>query len=244
MSKLDFNGDDAWFCPPQNKYGLSKQPIKDITNDDFSFLSKINVDWNSMHGETSLVEGGVIIKNGLHTGISVVKSIDNQCFIKGTIWTEDISFEGDGKQSYDILLRVNWGPNDLHKELNIGFSYSKDKKTLSLYCNNQWETKHYEGTIIDYSNSWLWVGVCNPLDSCPPEFRQYYIGNMSYVGIFQQHMEKSDIKNIFEDLTQPHTEYNPTCIFNFDKYTNYKVLDVSGNGNNIIKFDNAWMDSI
>lgn len=243
MSKLNFNGGDAWFCPPQNKYGLSKQPIKDITNDDFSFLARVKVDWNSMVGGSPTREGGIIIKNGLHTGLSVIKSDDLQCFIKGAVWTEDSSFE-NGKQDYEILLKINWGPNDLEKELDVAFSYSKDKKILSLYCNGQWETKQYEGTIIDYSNSWLWVGVCNPLDSCPPEFRQYFMGNMSYVGIFQKHLEKLDIKNIFEDISNPYTEYNPTCIFNFDKYTDYKVLDVSGNGNNIIKFDNAWMDSI
>jgi hypothetical protein len=240
MSKVLFNGSDGWFCPPRNKYGLSTKEIKDVTLDNFSFLARVKVDWSALDNNQPHREGGIIIKNGQHTGISAIKPDDEQCFIKGTVWTE---LNGE-RIATDILLRVNWGPNDLTKELDIGFTYDKQNKKLSLYCSGQWDTNTFEGEIIDYSNSWLWVGVCNPLESCPPEFRHYFYGNMSYVGIYQSCLTKDEIKNTFSDLKNVNYDLSPVCVFNFEKQTPYKVLDITKNGNNIIKFDKTWMDSI
>lgn len=241
MSNSIFNGTDGWFCPPQNKYGLSTHEVKDITLNDFSFLARVKVDWNALDNNKPYRESGIIIKNGKHTGISAIKPDDRQCFIKGTVWTKLDSGE---EVATDILLRVNWGPNDLTKELDLGFSYNKENKKLSLYCSGQWEEKSFEGEIIDYSNSWLWVGVCNPLESCPPEFRHYFYGSMSYVGIYQYCLSKEQIINTFDNTKNVDHNLNPVCVLDFERQTPYKILDISKNGNNVIKFDKSWMDSI
>ena len=262
MSNLNFNGKSGWFCPPKNKYGLSTKEVKDITLDNFSFLARVKPNWDRIRTiPYSHKECGIIIKNGKHTGISaIVNEEGTKFFIKGTVWTkvesnvvmpvqdgDVLEFKELAKNEEvptDILLRVNWGPNDLEKEFDLGFTYNKKEKKLSLYCNGQWETKTFEGELIDYSNSWLWVGVCNPLESCPEEFRHFYFGTMNYVGIYQECLTKEEIVNTFKDTTTINKNLNPVCIFDFEKHTPYKVLDVTYNGNNIIKFDKTWMHSI
>ena len=64
MNSLKFEGNGAWFVTPDNKYGLSKFPMKNITEGDFSFLTSIRVNWNKMNPNDNTREGGVIIKNG------------------------------------------------------------------------------------------------------------------------------------------------------------------------------------
>ena len=87
MSKLEFTGDNAWFVSPDSKYGISRLPAKTITEGDFSFLAKINVNWDKMNPDDRTREGGVIIKNGLHMGLSVIKPDHDHVYVKGTIWT-------------------------------------------------------------------------------------------------------------------------------------------------------------
>lgn len=241
MNKVVFNGNEGWFCPPKNKYGLSTREVEDITLDDFSFLVKTKVDWNALDASKSHREAGIIIKNGQHTGISVIKPDNTQCFVKGTIWTLQ---DNNEVVAHEILLRVNWGPRDLTKVLDIAFTYDKKNKKISLYCSGQWDTKNFEGEIIDYSNSWLWVGVCNPLESCPAEFRHYFHGDMYYVGIYQSCLTKEQIIDTFINYKNVNNKLNPVCVLDFERQTPYKILDISNNGNNIIKFDKSWMDSI
>jgi hypothetical protein len=67
---------------------------------------------------------------------------------------------------------------------------------------------------------------------------------MSYVGIYQSCLTKEEIISTFKNSKNVNYKLNPICVFDFEKQTPYKVLDISKNGNNIIKFDKTWMDSI
>jgi len=244
MSSLKFEGNNAWFVTPDNKYGLSKFPMKNITENDFSFLTSIRVNWDKMNPNNNTREGGVIIKNGLHLGLSVIKPDNEHVYIKGTIWTMDASLGSNAMKNYDILVKVNWEDGDLDKEYKVGFSFKRKEKEFSVYCNGTWLTEKFEGSLIDYSNAWLWVGASNPLESCPEDFRQFFNGEMYYAAIFSKFLDRSEIEEIYNEPDDVSKRLKPTCIFNFKRQTPYKILDISEVGNNLIRFDKEWMDSI
>jgi hypothetical protein len=244
MNSLKFDGQGAWFVTPDNKYGLSRFPMKNITEGDFSFLTTIRVDWDKMNPDDNTREGGVIIKNGLHLGLSVVKPNNTHVYIKGTIWTVDASLGPNGMKPYDILVKVNDDVNDLYREYKIGFSFKKKEKQFSIYCDGTWLTERFEGSLIDYSNAWLWLGAANPLESCPVGFRQYFMGEMFYAAIFSKFLDRSEIEEVYGDPSNVSKRLKPTCVLDFKKQTPYKVLDISETGNNLIRFDKEWMGSI
>ena len=244
MSSLKFEGNNAWFVTPDNKYGLSKFPMKNITENDFSFLTSIRVNWDKMNPNNNTREGGVIIKNGLHLGLSVIKPDNEHVYIKGTIWTMDASLGSNAMKNYDILVKVNWEDGDLDKEYKVGFSFKRKEKEFSVYCNGTWLTEKFEGSLIDYSNAWLWVGASNPLESCPEDFRQFFNGEMYYAAIFSKFLDRSEIEEIYNEPDDVSKRLKPTCIFNFKRQTPYKIVDISEVGNNLIRFDKEWMDSI
>ena len=243
MSSLKFNGDEAWFVTPDNKYGLSTYPMKNITDGDFSFLTHVRVDWDKMNPNDLTREGGIIIKNGLHLGLSVVKPDNEHVYIKSTIWTRHPSNPTEVK-NYDILVKVNWKESDLNKSYKIGFSFKPKEKIFSVYCNDTWLTEKFEGDLINYSNAWLWFGASNPLDSCPKDFRQFFFGEMYYAAVFSKALSREEIVEVYDNQSNISKRLSPVCAFDFKRQTPYKILDISGVGNNLIRFDKEWMDSI
>lgn len=243
MSSLKFNGDGAWFVTPDNKYGLSTYPMKNITEGDFSVLTHIKVDWDKMNPDDLTREGGVIIKNGLHLGLSVVKPDNEHVYIKATIWVKNPTNPTDIK-NYDILVKANWETGDMDKSYKVGFSFKPKEKVFSVYCNGTWYTEKYEGELIDYSHAWLWFGASNPLDSCPEAFRQFFFGEMYYAAVFSKALSREEIIEVYDNQSNISKRLNPVCAFDFERQTPYKILDISGVGNNLIRFDKEWMDSI
>ena len=244
MSSLKFDGTTAWFVTPDNKYGLSTYAMKNITDGDFSFLTEVTVDWDKMNPNDLTREGGIIVKNGLHMGLSVVKPNEDHCYIKGTIWTIDASLGENGMRNFDVLVKVNWEPGDELKKYKIGFSVKRKEKEFSVYCNGTWQSESYEGSLIDYSNAWMWFGASNPLDSCPIDFRQFFHGEMYYAATFYKFLDREEIDEVYNDKDNISKRLKPAAAFNFERQTPYKILDITGVGNNLIRFDKEWMDSI
>jgi hypothetical protein len=252
MNKLKFDGNNSWFVSPDSKYGLSRLPAKNITEGDFSFLAKIKVDWDKMNPNDITKQGGIIIKNGLHMGLSATKPDDVQRFIQGTIWTSDIVLDKDANnlwddysqsnlKNFDIFIKVD---SEDTTEYEIGLIFKKEEKEFSVYCNGTWLTEKYEGNLIDYSNAWLWIGASNPLTSCPVDFREFFHGEIYKIGIFNKSLNKDEIAEIYDNFTNVSPELSPVALFDFEKQTPYKVLDISKNGNNLVKFDVTWMENI
>ena len=243
MSSLKFNGDGAWFVTPDNKYGLSTYPMKNITEGEFSFLTHIKVDWDKMNPDDLTRNGGVMVKNGRHLGLSVVKPDYEHVYIKATIWVIDES-DPSGVRNVDILVKANWDASDLDKSYKIGFSFKPKEKLLSVYCNGTWYSEKYEGELMDYSYAWLWMGASNPLDSCPEPFREFFFGEIYYAAIFSKGLTREEINEVYDNPNNVSKRLHPVCIFDFERRTPYKILDISGVGNNLIRFDKEWMDSI
>lgn len=241
--RLRFNGKRAWFVTPENKYGLSKYPLRNITNSNFTFFVKTKINWNLMDSNVAFgKECGIIIKNGKHLGLSAVKSYDGEhAYAKGTVWT---TMTDGSIKNWDILLKLNWDENDLEKEFDLAFSVNLDKKYFIVYANGKSSRLDFEGDIVDYTTSWLWIGASNPLDSCPDEFKNFFYGDIIYASIYNSSLDVLELDKICSDLENNFNLYNPVCWFDFKDRTPYKILDKTFTGNNLIKFDTRWMDSI
>ena len=51
---MEFKGKEAYFLTPTNKYGLSKVEPKNITEDNFTYLTRLTINWEEMvYGELS-----------------------------------------------------------------------------------------------------------------------------------------------------------------------------------------------
>jgi len=240
MSKGLFKGNDCYFVPPNNKYGLNSGDIVNLTLNDFSFVTRILINPNEMQkiwDDTQQVEYAVINKNGQHCGISLTKAFNDGYLgyhAKGTIWVHDGS---GGYKSIEILSKTVFATSEDDNVIDIGFSYNRDKKYITLFYNNTFEKNYFTGNIVDYTNSYTWIGTSNPLDDCPPPFRNFFYGEMLFGGIYETCLEKTEFESIFNNIDYVDNTLKPVCVFDFKKQTPYKVLDISYNGNSIIKYD-------
>ena len=112
--------------------------------------------------------------------------------------------------------------------------------------------KHYyskqleiEGDIIDYRDSWLWLGCENACGSCDEEHRQYLQGKISHVGVFGKKLDEPEVKSFFDscDSGLKNTDLNdlvPLSYTDFITRTPYKSFDYSGNGNHIVEYNPDW----
>jgi hypothetical protein len=244
MSRIILDGKSAWFVSPDSKYGLTSFPAKNITDGDFTFLAKIKVYWDKMKHDDLTREGGIVIKNGLHLGMSVVKANTEHFYLKVVIWTIDPNLGQNAMKDTDILFKLNNKPGDKDKEYEVAFSFRKNEKEIAVYCDGKWKTKNFEGSLIDYSGAWLWIGAANPLDSCPRDFNQFFNGEISNIGIFAKALDKDEIQEIYEEFQNVSPRLKPIGLYDFETNTPYKSLDISGVGNHLVKFDKTWMDNI
>lgn len=235
MSKLSFDGKTAWFIQPDSQYGLSTSPIKKITTDNFSFITKVKIDWDKMDGNGDTNQSGIVMINGMHMGISAFKSELSKCSINAKIWTED---DNGNNVEYVNSIQIN----DLETEFEIGFSVDIEKNETFIYCNGQTRLLKLSGRIVDYSNALFWVGASMPLKYIDFKFHHYLFGEISYVAVVQKTLNSDDYRNLFLDYKNNSINKNSVAAFDFEKQTPYKILDISGNGNNLIKFDDSWVE--
>lgn len=241
-----FNGTDAWFVPPTSRYGLSKVSSKDLHLNDFTFCARIKVDWDFLVPESKTQEAGIMVKNGKHLGLSVAKSGDNYRMLKGMCWTEESKkIEGSDKpfivtKPEEIFIPLNAQTDISEDYIDMAISFNLTEKKFKVVANDFEKTQTYDNDLVDYTASWLWIGVCNPLDSCPEDHRQYFKGDIAFSAVFQKYMEYDDIKRIFDGGWSKNDK--PIAVYDFKDVTSYKALDITKNGNNLIKYDKTWMD--
>ena len=150
---IDFNGDSCYFVVPESKYGLSEIVPKYVTNKNFTFCVQCKPDWDNMvEGEIS-AEGGLVMKNGQHMGISCFVN-SGMRFFRATLWVQD---RKGFITCIEKQLPVTEESKD--KEYFITFRHDIRKKKIVIGNYNYFEELEYPAASpIDYSNSWLWVG--------------------------------------------------------------------------------------
>ena len=234
---IDFNGDSCYFVVPESKYGLSEIVPKYVTNKNFTFCVQCKPDWDNMvEGEIS-AEGGLVMKNGQHMGISCFVN-SGMRFFRATLWVQD---RKGFITCIEKQLPVTEESKD--KEYFITFRHDIRKKKIVIGNYNYFEELEYPAASpIDYSNSWLWVGAANAFKTCVIEHRQYFRGSISYVSVHSEYLSDLDIKKIYGNTTSiselKKLQNENTVLFSDLKIrTPYKVFDNSDNGNHLIVYD-------
>lgn len=233
---MKFNGSEAYFLTPTNKYGLSKVEPKNITEDNFTYLARLTIDWDKMNKDDLTKEGGIVVKNGMHCGLMAFRDHKNMCYIRGCIWVT-------GPDGLPMLIDRCIEVQDTQKVFELSFTHIKSEKRIIIGDQGFFLDRIYEGDIVDYSSSWFWVACCNALESCDEEHRNYLRADINMVGIFGKALSETEILNVFKE-NKVNESLNPVGFFDFKKQTPYKVYDESKNGNNLVKFDNAWFDNV
>lgn len=238
---IKFDGTTSYLVPPKNRYQLSNYEPYNITEDDFTFVSKVKVDWDKMNAFDKTREGGLLSKNGKHIGLSVLKNTDDKIYIRGQFWCK----LDDGSDTFfDLFIEVD--PEIKNKILDVAFVHNKSEKIIFLLLNDKIHEIKYEGDIIDYSDSWIWIGCQNAFDSCDEMHRGFYFGEIYYSAIFGSALNIDEINKSFLYKVKEDIDFKlkPVCVFNYEEKTSYKVYDITENGNNMIMFDKRWMSQI
>lgn len=238
---IELKGNNAYFIPPKNRYGLSTNETFDLTEHDFTILVRVKVDWDSMVAGEPSQEGGIVAKNGRHCGINSFKYADGRTYIKVQYWTSTDSEEFlYGDIWFDVKENKDW--------MDVAMIHDAEEKTITIDVDGKTQHKTYEGEIIDYRDSWIWIGANNSLDSCAVEHRGFLYGDISYISIFDESLTSSQTSDLFSmknqkifDVETVSKKTAAVYTFNDEEMTPYKVYDISNNGNHMVLFDNKWM---
>ena len=238
---IKLNGRDCYFVIPESKYGLSDVVPKYVTENDFTFAVRCKPAWDKMREGTYSQEGGLVIKNGMHMGISCFVNDGNRYF-KCTLWVKDRKEKIECIEHHFIVSH-----EEKDKEYFITFRHNFKEKRMVIGNYDFFREKTYKGASpIDYSGSWLWVGAANAFNSCDDAHKHYYRGEISFVGVYGRYLSDEEIKKVYDNSQsvwhQKQLQDETTVLFsNLQTTTPYKIYDDSDNGNHLILYDEAWL---
>lgn len=235
---MKFNKETFFFIKNRNKYDLALTPIDLLTSNDFTFVVKCKPDWDAIPDNSTTA---IIAKNGKHIGILAKKftspSDGVQYFIGLTGWTKVKEMDEEIAFDYDMVVDKD------EEEYIISFSHNARKKEIILTVNGIEIKQKYRGEIIDYSNSWIWIGCGCGFSDFPKEHQWQFIGDVDFVGVYKKQLSLETINKIIDDkiLTEAtHRNNKPACVTDFKNRTPYKVADVSGMGHHLIDGEYGW----
>jgi hypothetical protein len=233
-----FEGNSSYLIRNMDLNGLSRYNHSNLTNGDFTILSKFKPNFNADIKLTGSHTGYVVCKNGMHIGIYFTKTTNEF----GDLYEMGCAYctEYDGITSFHYLkIQIN----DTLDNYNVGMIHNSDNKTITLYVNGETKTEDYKGNLIDYSNSWLWVGAACGVDGYDERYSYFFEGELNYVGIFRKAFSIKETDEIIEAgrIVDYNSQYWPILITNFKEKTDYKIKDQSNNGNHLILYNNEWI---
>jgi len=217
---IKFDGTNCLFLPSFSRNSVSTYNIKKLFEDSFTIRTRVKIDWDKLKPNSEeQVKYGIVCLNGMDMGIFC--NIEENKFtneyrkcITAEVWT---NVENGTAIRNDLMFEVK-GDN---KFLDIEFRYGKDK-FIELLVDENWSKMHLRGDVVDYSESFLWIGCCNNNKDIPENLTGNLYGEMKKVIITSG--EKSFIDCDFtKDITMAHN------------VTDYKVYDYSGNANHLLK---------
>ena len=235
---MRFEQDTFFFVKNRNKYDLALTPIDLLTSNDFTFVVKCKPDWDSIPDDSTTA---VVAKNGKHIGILAKKFTSPadgvQYFIGLTGWTKVKGMDEEIAFDYDIIVDKD------EDEYIIAFVHNVKDNEITMWVNGKEIKQKYKGTIVDYSNAWIWIGCGCGFSDFPLEHQWQFIGDINFVGIYKKTLDKKDIDKIIDDkiLTEAtDRKHKPACVTNFSNKTPYKIKDESGMGHNLIVGGYEW----
>ncbi len=237
------------FIPAIHKFGLSTSTIWDSMERDITYVVQIIPDWDAI---PESFDAGVIIRNGKHTGVQVSHE-NGVAFAKGIVWTKV------GSEEIPTVNAISLGEISKIKGeyINLVFHHSHKRKEIGLIVGfkdwtNPFTIKmNYEGDVVDYTDSWLWIGCCLGLVNDEDIMGKFH-GEIKLAAAFQREFNDRDFLKMFPSNEEPDFTYenyyklwsykHPIFYCDFKDRTPYKFKDLSGNGNNLCVYREEWGD--
>jgi hypothetical protein len=270
---MKFDGKTSWYVPNMNSNRSSSYPISDLWDKDFTYCFRFKVDWESMIVKDKWNVGGIVVRNGAHFGVNAVVGIDGEGKIlkafESTVWTSNTDkinnagfdyVDPDKNKCQSIKIDSNnsvvyysdVGEHDGKKEtinwdgwMNCCF-VNEYNSGMTLYIDDYEGSLFYDTQMLNYSDSWLWMGCCNGFIT--EEENNYFAGEISHIGLFQKAFGDKDRQLFFENLDNLSSlnnyDLNPITLSDFEKITPYKVYDLSENGNHFTLYDEEWASTV
>jgi hypothetical protein len=183
-------------------------------------------------------------------------------------WSNYLRIHEDNKDSW-LDLTYAYKKDTRVLTIMSNHSTSNDKELCDVdYSNNLKNNIHYDektgaernkyyfvkegeipGKIINYEDSWLWLGCANSFGNCEPQHRLYFNGEISKVGVFSKKLDEHEVKEFFDSCdtqtglmkkVEKLKSLSPVLYTDFKSRTPHKSFDYSGNGNHFIKFNKDW----
>jgi len=229
-----FEGNRSYLIRNTVSNGLSRYNHASLTDGDFTILSKFKPNFNMDNKSNRSRMGFVICKNGFHIGIYFSKTVHEF----GILYQIGCEYS-DGIEFRNIQIEID----DTLDNYDVGMIHDFHTKTISLYVNGEIKKNTYEGNLMDYSNSWLWVGAACGLDEYDQQYSHFFEGDVNYVGIFKKAFSINEIVEIIDEgkIVDYSSHHRPILITNFKEKTQYKIKDQSDNGNHLILYNNEWI---
>ena len=139
---ITLDGTHGWVISYTNKHNISGKVVEDINTGDWTFCTSIKPEWNKdnllMNIDGKGYRGGVLCRNGMHSGIfNVLWQTEDKSkwlkSIKGEIWYD--SSEGETKvaiMEYQVK-NTEW--------IDIILSYDRKNSKLKLQAKEEGETE-------------------------------------------------------------------------------------------------------
>jgi hypothetical protein len=233
-----FNGTFSYLIRNTDLYGLSRYNHKHLTDENFTILASIKPNFDIDLNKNEPRTGYVVCKNGLHIGIYFMKTItenENLYQIGCSYCTT--------RNGIDSFNYINIDIEKSDNIYNVAMVHHKNDKSITLYVNNEKKTITYEDELVDYSNSWLWVGAACGMDEYDERYSYFYQGDIQYIGIFKESINEDILLDILflNKILNYDSKHSPVFITNFSEYTQFKIKDQSNNGNHLVKYNNEWI---
>ena len=203
---ITLNDKGCWLLANYSRNMVSTYRIQELVKNDINIEVNCKIDWEKII-ESNQDFSGIVCFNGAHFGI-LCKIYDGKPVISAEVWSE----YNDEQICNDAIIEIDTTTNDEWR--TITFNYKKDSK-ISITTTEGSVEKEIKGTILDYTNSYLWVGCCDNHKPTPPEYQGNWYGQIKSLKIKGE-------KKLFLN-------------YNFKKKTRYKIYDKSGNGNHLMK---------
>ena len=216
--------------PTENEYGLITKELKNFIDNDFTIILRVkseseNILKNKKEDENQ--ESCVFGRAGMHFGIFYVPNINSYKF---TLWDSE-----DG---------TNFNYNDIHGMslededfATLCLSHSKKEKSFNFYINGEHIGEKIYKNILDYSETFIFLGVANLLDNAYPH-QCFWSGDVDFLEIYSENISSKELKLISQlgslEKTKDITiSYEKSLSYDFkkEKMTYYSIFDDSNNGN-------------
>ena len=193
-----------------NRYTNHKTNTKsyNILTDNFIFEATFKLTSKKLKSK----EYCVLAREGYNMGI-FIQEFDGENYVKWVWWETN---EKNEEIYNDIFV---------HTKLNLStfntVKVIKKDNQFIMYVNNElYETRTLIHKLYDYKDKYIFIGAANPF--CKNNNQCWFYGNIKDVKIY--HSSDEIIDNLY-------------LWFDFEKTSNFKTFDKSGNGNHGEKYE-------